>query len=527
MTYQEQLKNNNIHYPELNSLNPASCRAVAIQNKYPEFYDWLQSTFVLPVTFSEKLYLFYNNMTNPPTCRICGKPTAYLGMVRGYREFCSQRCMGLCPDIQKRKEETSLKNFGTKHPMESLEVKERLKSSVLSRYGVENPFQSQELMNRAKQTCLEKYGTEYANQSEEVKQKILESKRNRIMKNTPEILEIIDGDDVDIYRMKCHDPSCSICSEKYFDIGSNTLYDRTRIGADICTTRSPLGAHTKNTSLERFVQDILDKHSIPYETNNRTVLRGKELDLYIPDHNLAIECNGVYWHAMYDSEYHYNKWKACSDKGIQLLSIWEDWITNKPEIVRSLILSKLGIYDKKIGARECTIREVDAGVAREFLDANHIQGKCNSKIKLGLYHGTELVSLMVFGYSKSKVMGKDAGWELLRFCSARGMCIIGAASKLLDHFRKMYPGEHVISYSSHDISDGGLYRKLGFTQATETRSLYWYVHNQTHQRYHRTSFTKKELVKMGYDPALTEEQIMMNTDYLRIYDSGLTKWILE
>ena len=38
---------------------------------------------------------------------------------------------------------------------------------------------------------------------------------------------------------------------------------------------------------------------------------------------------------------------------------------------------------------------------------------------------------------------------------------------------------------------------------------------------------KKDLVRKGYDPSLTEEQIMQQTDYLRIFDSGQTKYVLQ
>jgi len=350
MTNQEQLKSNGINFPGYESLNAASCRAVAIENKYPEFFEYLMEHFKDAMTFPEKMYWFYNNITKRPTCPVCGKPTKFLSMGRGYQEFCSQKCMNSCKDIQERKKQTSIRNYGTDNPMKNQQVREKIKATNLTRYGVENAFQSKELMERSKQTCLEKYGTEYANQSEDVKQRILTSKRKRITDKYEGVINIESGDGVDIYTIKCPDEKCSKCTERIFKIQSNTLYDRTRIGADICTNRSPLGAHIKNTSLELFVQTVLDEHSIPYETNNRSILGGKELDIYIPSKNLAIECNGVYWHAMYDSQYHYEKWKQCKDQGIQLLSIWEDWITNKPEIVRSLILSKLGIYERRIMA---------------------------------------------------------------------------------------------------------------------------------------------------------------------------------
>ena len=517
-----------MEYPKFEDLNPANCREVSIKIHYPEFYDYLKEYYAgKQLTFAEMIYLFYHHLEDKPTCRICGGRTKFIGYTKGYREFCSYKCMNSCNDIQERKKQTSLKNYGTTIPMHSEEVKKKIEDTCIERYGVKNAFQSKELMKKSKQTCFEKYGTEYANQSEDVKKKISIAKRNRILENNPNIIRITQGDDVDIYTMECIDPTCTKCETRQFEIGSNILYDRSRMGVDLCTIRYPVGAHIKNTSIEIFVQNILNEYSIKYETNIRTILSGKELDIYIPSKKLAIECNGVYWHSMYDSKYHYEKWKMCADKGIQLLTIWEDWITTKPEIVKSIILSKLGIYEESIGASKCRIKQVPSKDTRGFLNKNHIQGFCNSTYKYGLYYKDELVAIMLFGRENNASSKKHNDWVLLRFCNKLNTHVIGGASRLLVHFMKEHPDGNIISFASHDISNGGLYEKLGFEKIREMHTCYWYVHNQTHQRFHRSSFMKKDLVRKGYDPSLTEEQIMQQTDYLRIFDSGQTKYVLQ
>lgn len=516
-------------YPKFEELNPANCREVSIKIHYPEFYDYLKERYKgKQLTFAEMIYLFYHNMDNPPVCRICGGKTKFIGYTKGYREFCSYKCMNSCKDIQERKKQTSLKNYGTTNPMQSEEVRKRLADTNIQRYGVENAFQSKELMKRAKQTCLEKYGTEYANQSEEVKEKIWEAKFNIALDKYDGVLDVLKGDKCgSIYKMKCPDPSCTLCTEKIFEIRSDVLRSRLQLHADVCTTRYPVGAHIKNTSLEKFIQDLLDEHNIKYETSNRKILTGKELDIYIPSSKIAIECNGVYWHSMYDSKYHYDKWKMCKDKGIQLLSIWEDWITNKPEIVKSVILSKLGIYKETIGASKCKVGKVNSSDARKFLNENHIQGFCNSTYKYGLYYKDELVAIMLFSKENNASAKNLSGWSLLRFCNKLNTHVVGGAERLLTHFCQDHPTGDIISFASHDISNGHLYEKLGFEYVNEMQTCYWYVHNQSHERFHRSSFMKKDLVRKGYDPSLTEEQIMMQTDYLRIYDSGQSKYILK
>lgn len=74
--------------------------------------------------------------------------------------------------------------------------------------------------------------------------------------------------------------------------------------------------------------------------NDRTVIKPKELDIYLPELKLALEYNGEYWHQIAEQRepgYHENKQKACIDKGIKLIEIWEnEWKNNKEEIKLSI-----------------------------------------------------------------------------------------------------------------------------------------------------------------------------------------------
>jgi hypothetical protein len=53
-----------------------------------------------------------------------------------------------------------------------------------------------------------------------------------------------------------------------------------------------------------FIKSIYNGEII---TNNRKILKGKELDIVLPELNLAIEFNGIYWHSLKDKNYHLNK----------------------------------------------------------------------------------------------------------------------------------------------------------------------------------------------------------------------------
>ena len=268
--------------------------------------------------------------------------------------------------------------------------------------------------------------------------------------------------------------------------------------------------------------------NITIETNNRTILNGKELDIYIQSHNLAIEFDGLYWHSekYVNKDYHLNKTKECEKQGIHLIHVFEDEWLYKQDIVKSRIKNMLGLTPNKIYGRKTKIKEVSSKECKKFLDKNHIQGGVNSKIKLGLYYNDELVSLMTFGFLR-KSMGTtsvDGSYELLRFCNKLDTSVIGAADKLLKHFVKTYKPKEIISYADKRWSQGDLYEKLGFNFTHDSKPNYWYIIGTN--REYRYKYRKDVLVKEGYDSSKTEHHIMKSRGIYRIYDCGNKKYTL-
>lgn len=427
-----------------------------------------------------------------------------------------------------KNKKTCLEKYGVDNVFKSEEIKDKIKQTCVKKFGVEHPAQNPEVFQKMIDTNLEKYGKLYHQQTEEFKKNNSKKRIDKTIEGNDNIIEYnIEGTEI-IYKYKCPHPDCQLCESKFFKSTAGHYTVRKNQGTEVCTNILPI-QYDKNTgtSLEIFIRNILDRLNIGYETNNRTVLSGKELDIYIPEKKLAIECNGVYWHSLKEPSFHYEKWKLCKNDDIQLITIWEDQIINKPEIIKGLIASKLGYFDTRIQARQCTFREVSSKEAIRFLEINHLQGSINGSIRIGLYYKNELVSLMVFGKCR-KSLGSDASkdkYELYRFCNKLGVCIVGGSTRLFKHFLKKYPGCVVESFSSNDISMGNLYIRLGFEFMGEQKGSYWYI-DRKFQRYHRYSFRKDELVKKyKANPTKTEFQITNEMGLFRIYDSGQQKWI--
>jgi hypothetical protein len=280
---------------------------------------------------------------------------------------------------------------------------------------------------------------------------------------------------------------------------------------------------------EKEINFFINQYGLSTVLKDRTILNGKELDIFIPSHNIAIEFDGLYWHSeLYKpSNYHLNKTIECEEQGIQLIHIFEDEWLFKQDIVKSRLMNILGLTPNKIYGRKTEIKEVSPKETRLFLESNHIQGFCNSLIKLGLYHNNELVSVMTFGGLR-KIMGtksKEGSYELLRFCNKLNTTVIGGADKLLKYFIKNHQPKEIISYADRRWSQGNLYEKLGFTHVNNSIQNYFYIINKN--REYRFKYRKDILIKQGFDSNSTERQIMLDRGIYRIYDCGNKKYLLN
>jgi len=286
------------------------------------------------------------------------------------------------------------------------------------------------------------------------------------------------------------------------------------------------------STFEKEITNYLNELGITNIVTNTRKLISKEIDIYLPDYNLAIEFNGVYWHhdqiPHIDKQYHYNKFKECEDKNIELFTIFSDSWDSKKEIWKKKIKQKLGLSSHRVYARKCTVREINPKETRIILDNNHVQGYCPSQIAFGLYEAdTELVAVMTFSNKRTGI-GKDRGsnsYELVRYVTSK--TVVGGAGKLLTAFKKKYNPDIIYSYSDNRYSTGNLYKKLGFELEKENKCGYWYYDSSSKKSYHRFKFTKFRLVEMGFDNTLTEYEIMKNLGYMRIWDCGTRTWVLR
>lgn len=264
--------------------------------------------------------------------------------------------------------------------------------------------------------------------------------------------------------------------------------------------------------------------------SDRRILHGKELDILIPDKNVAIEFNGNIWHSEQfgkDMKYHVNKLDECNKNGIKLIQIFEDEYVEHKDIVLSKIRHILGAEDKfcKISGRKCQIVNISKSDAEFFLNSNHIQGFTNSSIYLGAIFEGKIVAVMTFLNE-----GNDK-WNLNRFASLNGYICQGIASKLFKYFIREHNPAIIKSFADRRWTlnkDNNLYTKLGFILDEILRPEYRYYNKNVdkYKRFHKFGFRKQILhKKYGLPLSMTELEMTKQLGYTRIWDCGLFKYV--
>lgn len=260
----------------------------------------------------------------------------------------------------------------------------------------------------------------------------------------------------------------------------------------------------------------------PMMINDRMAIKPYELDIYLPSLKLAFEFNGAYWHSYNERETakqrnkHMLKSNMALSNGIRLIHIYEhNWLneSNRP-ILESMIKHKLcgseRIYARNVTATAITTSECDA-----LISQSHLQGKKPCTVAYGLIHNKDLISCMSF-------TDRDGRWEIERYATKTGYAVIGGASKLFAAFVRKHTPSVVHTYADRDISDAGVYIKLGFKHVGHTQPGYLYL-DRSMRSFSRHKCQKHKLSKLlgdSFDPNLSEPENMFKAGYRRMWNSG-------
>ena len=404
--------------------------------------------------------------------------------------------------------------------------------AVNSPQNIENMSKKQTLNSKTRiaktrETFKNRYGVSWNNDIPRVR----ESKRQKNVKKREVSIRkglVNLGLDPDLYtniehlisiRDKCS--SLRELSEKFFN-NAHVVYVQKHYAYFELDTY-PKSSSVAENELDAWIT------SLGFETirNNRTIIYPKEIDIFVPAKNLAIEFDGIYWHSTKKSDsaktYHVVKSDMAVSSGVDLIHVFESELKHKPDIIKSIIYNKLGL-SQKIHARKTVVKEIPVSHAREFFENTHLQGHANAKHYVGLFYNDELVSCMSVGKSR---FSKECNLELIRLSSKLFVTVVGGFSKMLSYVRKNITVEPILTYCDRKISTGNTYAKFGRYVRTTEPGYSWHSFNGWFSRYQTQKHKLEKLMPRHYSPELTEKQIMEKAGYYQLYDCGHKVYILE
>lgn len=463
-------------------------------------------------TSNQEYYDQFIKKLNDGICPICGKATKFDTILTGYRKYCSTSCLNLDPKIRAKIEKTSIERYGVKCNLNLEETKKRAKvnnqskeartkraKTNIEKYGTENVYASEQVKEKIRQTNLERYGVDYSWQSDDVKEKRKVTNLAKYGTEHPHQSDVVKQHTRQLKQSRLQEfmiqNDCISRDEviQKYGFGWTFIVDKINVHPIYCRNKafiknSELINIQKYSEINHYQSSLFETEVIGYTksiysgkviTNTRDILKPYELDIYIPAKKIAIECNGSFWH---DAEhknktYHIDKSKACRDKGIRLIHIYEWEWSNYPNKIKQLLNISLGSVSK-IYARKCEVRLISNQEAKPFNGATHLQGHRNAQITYGLFYKDELVQLMSFSKTRyNRNLKNDNEWEIIRGCPGSNNIVIGGVSRLFKHFVADYTPSKVFSYCDFNKFDGNSYLALGMSFIGYTGPNKWWLIN--------------------------------------------------
>jgi protein-arginine kinase activator protein McsA len=519
-----------------------------ISNKYGSVYDYIidNTNFLnTDASFIQRIWHLYNDIDYAVLCKSDNAtPVKFKNFKEGYYTYSSNKAAQTSEDVKSIIRKSNQIKYGVDSYTQTDEFKKKATDSWLINYGVDNPSKSKKVHDKKVKTSIKNYGTEYPIQSKEIKNRLVKNNLKKYgvgnvmecnnikarSRNTRLKIEYGRFFQNDVFNSKI---------EPMFDIneydGINTeyrfrckkcgdIFDDILRGGKIprCYKCYP----NNNTSIAEIeIGDYIKSLGVDVIKNERNIIDGLEIDIWIPSLKIGIEYNGLYYHSEIfgntDKLYHLDKLQKCEKLGIRLINIFEDEWISKPHIVKSKLKHILGMNSDKIYGRNCNVISLTSNQSKKFLETHHIQGSTPASIKLGLVYDDVIVAAMTF--SKRAIFG-NTEWEIVRY--ATNGVVIGGFGKLLSFFEKKWKPNILISYMNKNWSSSmdNVYLKNGFECTSVGTPNFFIVKNG--KRYSRISYQKHKLNKIlkNYDDSLTAWENLQLNGYDRIWDCGSVKY---
>lgn len=448
-----------------------------------------------------------------------------------YNKFLCPSCRKIYADASRKS--TNIKKYGASvacNSKESISKRdtskvspEKAKRTLIEKYGSLD-VAYKERNKKTKETCLKKFGFENAMQNKSISEKshqirkdnnggeipstVSLKRRTRYAELRNKILESnnitwLDKDSFSVTRNLSGNVfyhfKCNVCGNCFTaEMHSNEPVCR------VCNPYIFSGRSDVEKEMANYIKLVYQGEVLE---NDRTVLDGKELDVYLPDLKIAFEMNGYYFHGYKNNtpmsvkdfkNRVEEKRLLCKEKGIRLINIDDvDW-NNRSEVFKRFIDDCI-LPRKRVYARQCKIKNIDMNTAKDFCETYHTNGFRGGSTKLGLFYKNELIAVAVFG--KHPIYEN----ECIRLCYKTSYTIIGGWAKIQKHFGKKFLHYVNLKYFEGENKTGCGYRMVFNKQVIGRRAL---------------TKNKLKLAFSDYDDNVSDFRNCLNHGFVAIFDCG-------
>lgn len=196
----------------------------------------------------KEYYDKYLKSKNDGLCKICGKPTKFLSLSKGYKDCCCSAC-------------TLELHYGVRNVFQLESTKESIKKTMLDKYGVENASQSEEIKKKKIETCRKNYGIDYNLQRKET---IAKTHSDEVIKKQSES------------RKKTLRRKYGVENSYLIDDVVKDAYEK------------------KKSKSEQYFEDMLREFNIKFIAQFKDEYYPYFCDFYLPKYNCYIELN-IFW----------------------------------------------------------------------------------------------------------------------------------------------------------------------------------------------------------------------------------------
>jgi len=255
------------------------------------------------IVFRHKMILkeYYDNYIRKKSegiCIECSNITKFIGLRKGYNNFCGPVCSVSNITTQSKMKQTCLKHLGVEHASQSKVIQEIYKQTSLLNWGFENPLQSKVVQEKSRQSCLEIYGVDNVFKSEKIKEIIKKTNLKNLGFENPSQSEVVKKKRVKTSRRKFGKDNYSQTVEGRL-LHRNNFLDRLQkqfLNGEKIKPRESFNEKICLNELQNYTQ---------YKIERNPRIIGYFPDGYIKEIKLLIE---------YDESHHYTKnWTILSE----------------------------------------------------------------------------------------------------------------------------------------------------------------------------------------------------------------------